>query len=227
MKNQTVINATIQEQVYRILREEIVDRKYQEGDQLKEAEIAQRFNISRSPVREALYRLAGDGILTIIPNRGIFVKEFTDKYIMDALDMRYMLEERGLSRAGQNMTEAVRGQLLEMRGQMQALVDQNDTTLEKHSALDGEFHDYIMERNDNTFVREVAEKIAVLNSMFIFISLEDPARAIESQMQHIAIIDNLLAGDTEQAIAVYQEHIRGTKKRVVEEFELRRNARRQ
>ena len=50
MKNQTVINATIQEQVYRILREEIVDRKYQEGDQLKEAEIAQRFNISRSPV---------------------------------------------------------------------------------------------------------------------------------------------------------------------------------
>ena len=227
MKNQTVINATIQEQVYRILREEIVDRTYQEGDQLKEAEIAQRFNISRSPVREALYRLAGDGILTIIPNRGIFVKEFTDKYIMDALDMRYMLEERGLSRAGQNMTEAVRGQLLAMRGQMQVLVDQNDTTLETHSALDGEFHDYIMERNDNTFVREVAEKIAVLNSMFIFISLEDPVRAIESQMQHIAIIDNLLVGDTEQAIAVYQEHIRGTKKRVAEEFELRRNAHRQ
>ncbi len=67
MDNPVVINATIQEQVYQIIRREVVNRVYHEGEQLKEADLAQRFNVSRSPVREALHRLAGDGILTIVP----------------------------------------------------------------------------------------------------------------------------------------------------------------
>lgn len=223
MADPVIINSTIQEQVYQIIRHEVVNRVFHEGEQLKEADLAQRFNVSRSPVREALHRLAGDGILTIIPNRGIFVKEFTEKYIIDVLDLRYMLEQRGIGCSPEKLTTGSRDELMRMRCEMQTLIDNNDSSLDTHSTLDAVFHNLIMELNDNTFVSEVAEKISALNSMFRYLSLQSPERAIESQREHIAMIDSMLSGDTQGATDIYSDHITGTKKRVVSEFARKRH----
>lgn len=218
LDNTAIINSTIQEQVYQILRKEVINRVFHEGEQLKEAELAQRFNVSRSPVREALHRLSGDGILTIIPNRGIFVKEFTEKYIIDVLDLRTMLEQRALSRSKEVLTPELEAIFLDMREKMVQIIADNNTDLNTHSTLDTEFHNVIMEMNDNTFVSEVAEKISALNSMFRYLSLRSPERALESQREHIVMIDSLVSGDSDKAIEVYLKHIAGTKKRVVKEF---------
>lgn len=217
-----VINSTIQEQVYQILKHEVINRVFQGGEQLKEAELAKRFNVSRSPVREALHRLAGDGILTIIPNRGIFVKEFTEKYIIDVLDLRYILEQRGIQCSKEKLTHAAHDELLGMRAQMQELIVTGNSSVDVHSALDTAFHDLIMKLNDNTFIAEVAEKISALNSMFRDLSLRSPERAIESQREHIAMIDTMLSGDIDETIRIYRDHIEGTKRRVVSEFERKR-----
>mgnify|MGYP004539791369 FL=1 len=221
MDSPIVVNSTIQEQVYQIIRHEVVNRVFHEGEQLKEAELAQRFNVSRSPVREALHRLAGDGMLTIIPNRGIFVKVFDEKYIIDVLDLRYLLEQRAIQNSSVKLTPALRSELLHMRGEMTALIQQNDTELDKHAALDTAFHNLIMDINDNTFISEVAAKISALNSMFRYISLQDADRALESQREHIEIIDTMLEGDIARAVAVYKNHIEGTKRRVTKEFSRR------
>ena len=217
-----VINSTIQEQVYQILKHEVINRVFQGGEQLKEAELAKRINVSRSPVREALHRLAGDGILTIIPNRGIFVKEFTEKYIIDVLDLRYILEQRGIQCSKEKLTQAAHDELLGMRAQMQELIVTGNSSVDVHSALDTAFHDLIMKLNDNTFIAEVAEKISALNSMFRDLSLRSPERAIESQREHIAMIDTMLSGDIDETIKIYRDHIEGTKRRVVSEFERKR-----
>ena len=217
-----VINSTIQEQVYQILKHEVINRVFQGGEQLKEAELAKRSNVSRSPVREALHRLAGDGILTIIPNRGIFVKEFTEKYIIDVLDLRYILEQRGIQCSKEKLTQAAHDELLGMRAQMQELIVTGNSSVDVHSALDTAFHDLIMKLNDNTFIAEVAEKISALNSMFRDLSLRSPERAIESQREHIAMIDTMLSGDIDETIKIYRDHIEGTKRRVVSEFERKR-----
>jgi len=216
-----VINSTIQEQVYQVIRHEVVNRVYHEGEQLKEAELAQRFNVSRSPVREALHRLAGDGLLTIIPNRGIFVKEMDEKYIIDVLDLRSLLERRAIERSPERMTEAVKQNLLRMKEQMSRVLEAEDTDLNRNAELDTAFHNLIMDLNDNTFISEVAAKISALNSMFRNISLRKDERAMESQREHIEIIDAMLAGDVDKAVASYRSHIKGTKNRVMDEFHRR------
>lgn len=223
MDNPVVINATIQEQVYQIIRREVVNRVYHEGEQLKEADLAQRFNVSRSPVREALHRLAGDGILTIVPNRGIFVKEFDEKYIIDVLDLRSLLEQRGISKSPEKLTPAIRAELKRMRGEMEEILRTNNAGLDRHSALDTEFHDLIMNLNDNTFISEVSAKVSALNSMFRYVSLQSDDRAMESQREHLEIIDALMAGNVEAAEQAYTKHIEGTKKRVVDAFVRRRH----
>jgi len=220
--NSIVINATIQEQVYQIIRREVINRVYHEGEQLKEADLAQRFNVSRSPVREALHRLAGDGILTIIPNRGIFVKEFDEKYIIDVLDLRSLLEQRGISRSPEKLTPAIRAELQRMRGEMEEVLRTGDAGLDRHSALDTALHDLIMKLNDNTFISEISAKISALNSMFRYVSLSSDDRAMESQREHLEIIDALMAGDVEAAEQAYNRHIEGTKRRVVDTFVRRR-----
>ena len=221
MDTPIVINSTIQEQVYQVIRHEVVNRVFHEGEQLKEADLAQRFNVSRSPVREALHRLAGDGLLTIIPNRGIFVKEMDEKYIIDVLDLRSLLERRAIENSPQRMNEAVKARLMDMRGQMARLLETSDTDLNRNAELDTAFHNLIMELNDNTFISEVAAKISALNSMFRNISLRKDERAMESQREHIEIIDAMMSGDTDGAIKCYKSHISGTKNRVMDEFHRR------
>ena len=61
--------ATIKEQVYQILRRELVRQRYEPGEWLQENEIAERLNVSRSPVREALRMLTGEGLLVEIPKK--------------------------------------------------------------------------------------------------------------------------------------------------------------
>ena len=73
--------ATIKEQVYQILRQELVRQRYKPGEWLQENEIAERLNVSRSPVREALRMLTGDGLLVEIPKKGVYVRKLTEDKI--------------------------------------------------------------------------------------------------------------------------------------------------
>ncbi|MGE4354032.1 MAG: GntR family transcriptional regulator [Oscillospiraceae bacterium] len=221
INNPEIINSTIQEQVYQIIRRDVINRVFREGEQLKEAELAKRFNVSRSPVREALHRLAGDGILTIIPNRGIFVRELTEKYVVDALDLRCMLEERGLSRANEMMTPDTRAVLIRMRDEMEKLIKVKEADLTKYAALDTAFHNLIIGLNNNIFVGEIAEKTSALNAMLNELFFQSPERAMRSQRENMNIIDSMLAGDTKKAIDAYKAHISGTAKCVVGSFNRR------
>ena len=65
---------TIKDQIYDILRQQIMDGTLRPGDKIVEQSIADQLNVSRSPAREAIKQLVGDGFLTYIPNRGAFVK---------------------------------------------------------------------------------------------------------------------------------------------------------
>lgn len=222
-EKQPVVKLTIQEQIYKIIKKEVMNGAFAEGEQLKEDELAQRFNVSRSPVRETLRQLVGDGILIIIPNRGIFVREFSAKYILDVLDLRIILEKRGIEHSVEMLTPEIRQSLLSMRREMNYIISNKQYSLDKHDALDTAFHGVIMNFNNNEFINEVAEKISALNSIFRNVSLQSPERAYESQVEHIQLIDCLLEGNVEQAARINDDHISRTKERVISEFQKRKH----
>ena len=97
---------TIRDQVYQILRDEICAGKYAPGSWLQETELTEYLGVSRSPVREALRRLVADGLLMEIPNKGVFVKEFTARDIDEIFDMRVMLESYAIRNSRSRMTSA-------------------------------------------------------------------------------------------------------------------------
>ena len=92
MRNNAIYTGTIKDRVYDVLRQEIMDGKLRPGDKIVEQNIADRLNVSRSPVREAVKQLIGDGLLLCIPNKGAFVKPLSFKEVQDSNEVRILLE---------------------------------------------------------------------------------------------------------------------------------------
>lgn len=205
------LSRTVQGQIYAALREDILRGVHPPGKQLNESELARAYNISRSPLREALSRLAGEGLLVSVPNRGIFVRRFTEKYINDVLNMRDILERRGV-RSFRN-TEAERAQLLAMRAEAESILSAQPFDIERHNEFDGRMHHMVMGFNDNEYIDELSHQIYTLSTLFS-IQLKTLEGGIESEMQHIELIDALLAGELVAAEKLLQKHIRRTKKLV-------------
>ena len=117
-----VIMRTVQGGIYAALRDDILRGVHPPGAAINEAQLSRQYGVSRSPLREALSRLVGEGLLVCEPNRGIFVRRFTEKYINDVLNMRDILERRGIrSYLG---TEAQREQLAAMRAEAEDILAQ-------------------------------------------------------------------------------------------------------
>ena len=206
-----MINRTVQEQLYTALRDDILRGVHPPGAQLNESELSRLYKVSRSPLREALSKLAGEGLLESRPNKGIFVRKFTEKYINDVLNMRDILERRGV-RNFRN-TEAEREMLIAMRAEAESILASQPFDVERHNEFDERMHYMVMGFNDNEYIDQLSRQIYTLSTLFS-IQLKTPEGGIESEMQHIELIDTLLRGELATAEKQLQKHIRRTKKLV-------------
>jgi len=205
------LRRTVQQQLYAALRDDILRGVHPPGAQLNESLLANEYSVSRSPLREALSQLAGEGLLENVPNKGFFVRKFTEKYINDVLNMRDILERRGV-RSFRN-TEEERLLLRSMRAEAESILSTQPFDIERHNEFDERMHNMVMGFNDNEYIDQLSRQIYTLSTLFS-IQLKTPEGGIESEMQHIELIDTLLKGELVTAEKLLQKHIRRTKKLV-------------
>lgn len=197
---------TIREQVYRILRDEICRGEYTPGTRLQEVELAEALHVSRSPVREALRQLVSDGLLIEVPNKGVYVKEFTVKDIEEIFDLRVMLESYGIFHSAGNMTSARRERLLEILADLESSFANGD--LETYTAVDEKLHGQIVRLANNSLVNDVYERVRSMNQQFRVLSLMSEKRFTESLEEHRSIIHSLAIGDLSTADSVNRHHLK-------------------
>lgn len=99
-------SVTSVEQATNLIRQAIVQGRYGPGERIKISETAERFGLSAMPVREALRKLEGEGIVSITPNRGATVRPFDEKFIEDIYEVRTTLEIMILRRCIEALTMA-------------------------------------------------------------------------------------------------------------------------
>ncbi len=208
----TGINLTIRDQVYKILRSAIVTGEFQWGEQLKESQLAERLNVSRSPIREALRQLSGDGLVVNIPHKGMFVRQITKREIEDVIDLRMMLEGRGVALSIQNMTPQRRQKLFDIRAQLTSSFNHKD--LEAYSDADYQLHKEVTALCNNSLIDEMNERIYLITQLLRVSALKDSARFEKSYLEHVQFIDYILAGDLENASKVGRFHLEETKKQL-------------
>ena len=196
---------TIREQVYRILRDDICQGVYAPGTRLQEVELAENLNVSRSPVREALRQLAADGLLLEIPNKGVYIKEFTVKDIEEIYDLRVMLESYGILHSDGHITSMRRERLLGLLTEMENYLEKGD--LRSYTSVDERLHNHIVHLGDNSLINDTYDRVRSMNQQFRILSLMDKQRFRESLDEHREIVHALVTGDLKHADDVNRHHL--------------------
>ncbi|NLZ56489.1 MAG: GntR family transcriptional regulator [Clostridiaceae bacterium] len=175
--------------------------------------MAERFGVSRSPIREALRRLCGDGLAELRPNCGISVREFSMDYVRDLLQMRRMQESYGMEQfLASGMKKEDCQELKRFRRLIQkAIQDSDNMSLRAHMDLDAELHLFFNSLNHNQVMDEMWDRMLQVNVMVQGLSLKDKGRALQSQKEHLVVVECLLAGDVAQAVRMNAQHLEHTR----------------
>ena len=209
--------STIREQVYQILRDEICSGEFAPGTRLQEIELAEHLNVSRSPIREALRQLTADGLLIDIPNKGVYVKEFTVKDIKEIFDLRVMLESYSIYHSVGHITSARLERLLKILDELEKSFASDD--LKTYTSTDEKLHVEIVHLADNSLINEIYERVRSMNQQFRILSLMDHKRFKESLDEHRTIIESLTSGDIETANKVNRYHLELARDAIIERLE--------
>lgn len=196
---------TIRDQVYQILRDDICAGKYASGFWLQEGELTESLGVSRSPVREALRHLVADGLLIEIPNKGVFVKEFTARDIDEIFDMRVMLESYAIRKSRSRMTSARLQKLFDILEEMERTFASGK--LEDYTQVDEYLHKWIVELSENSLVISTYDRVRSMNQQFRVLSLTSPRRFDESLDEHRQIVQYLALGNVEAACETNNRHL--------------------
>lgn len=207
---------TIRGQVYQILRNDICGGKYGPGFWLQEKELAEALGVSRSPVREALRQLVSDGLVIEVPNKGVFVKEFTVRDIDEIFDMRIMLETYGIQKSRKNLTNVRRQKLFELLDMLERSCARGD--MEKYVQADEELHIRIVELGGNSLVESTYDRVRSMNQQFRVLSLTSHQRFDESMVEHRKLIHALAVGDVVTAEEVLRVHLELARRTIKEQL---------
>ncbi|MDE2372777.1 MAG: GntR family transcriptional regulator [Hyphomicrobiales bacterium] len=164
---------TLTDQAYRLIEEQIVTLRLKPGDVLSEQMLSATFKIGRTPIREALHRLAHEGLVTILPRKGILVTDLNPRHQLLVLEVRRELE-RLLSRAGaERATVEQREQLQEIaRGMDRAAKGNDDIAFMR---LDREFNRVMVDSAHNGYAARSMKLIQGLSRRFWYMHYREAA----------------------------------------------------
>ncbi|WP_343084949.1 GntR family transcriptional regulator [Blautia producta] len=207
-----VVN-TIRKQVYQILKEEICNGDFKPGQWLQESELAERFSVSRSPVREALHQLAFDGLVVEVSNKGVFVKEFTPKDIEEIFDLRVMLENYAIGQLQNHLDEKGKEKLLHLLSCLEKEYTNNH--IKEYISIDTDLHESFVTLSGNTLLEMVYERIHILAQQFRIYSLSAQDRYQQSMLEHQIIVNSIIEGNTARAQETNRHHLQLAKEQIL------------
>jgi DNA-binding GntR family transcriptional regulator len=164
---------TLTEQAYRRIEEQIVTLRLRPGDVLSEQMLSATFAIGRTPIREALQRLAREGLITILPRKGILVSDINPRKQLLVLEVRREIE-RLLSRAGaERATKEQRAQLQKIAQGMDRAAKTNDDL--EFMRLDRELNRLMIEAAHNDFAARSMKLLQGLSRRFWYMHYREAA----------------------------------------------------
>ena len=194
--------------VFQRIREDILNGKYQEHDELREAALGKELGVSRTPVREALRQLELEGLVTIIPNRGAYVTGISQKDIWGIYRLRSLLEGLCARWAVEHITEGQLDELVEviLLSEFQ-LKKGSGFSAEQVTSLDGRFHAVLYEASGSRILSHVLTDFHNYVQAARKSSVISEERARKSIREHKQILRAIRDRDAEMAEQLANEHI--------------------
>jgi DNA-binding GntR family transcriptional regulator len=173
------------------------------GQRLREAELAETLNVSRTPVREALRRIASDGLVQVVAGRGLIVAEFHQRQVRELYALRALLEGGAAMLAAQLASSSDLAMMKELLDASEAVTDSPAQT----ATLNARFHRVIHEAARNRYLEQALAQMSDSLALLPGTTFSEPGRAEVALREHRAILNALVRRDPERAERVAREHI--------------------
>lgn len=194
----------VTDRVAAALRDAIVTGRFKPGERLVETALARQLTVSRSPIREALRRLALEGLVVGQPHRGFRVVSMTEEDIRELYLLRTTLEGLAARLAVGRMGEHDIRQLRAIVAGMQSAAGGRQT--QRLSALDIQFHELVVRASGHSRLIQILERLRlqIRESIAINVLYDDPQ---EVASQHEALLALIESADPDALAAALEEHI--------------------
>jgi DNA-binding GntR family transcriptional regulator len=205
-------NLTLWERVHHYLRQEILANRLPPGTELGEVALAESLGVSRGPVREALGRLATEGLVTVRPRRGAVVSSLSKQEFLEAYQVREALEMLAIRLAVPRMTPQLLERAERLVAEMQACAARDD--VDGFFEANAAFHETLVDASGNSRLKETYRQLVEQMGRYRRRSLALRGSLRRSIAEHRTILRAVKSGDAERAAHLLSEHIRVPQRRL-------------
>jgi len=207
----TTAPASVSERIYLALRQEIMRCEIAPGATLDAASIARQYDVSKTPVRDAMQKLAADGLVTILPRSGYRVAPITFQAVHEILDLRAAIGPHAARQAARYATAADIAVLRQIVSEYAAPLDVG--TMQQVARR---FHIAIARCSRNKRIVALSESLFDELERLLRFAIDFSVKTGEHSEEHTALVDAIEAGDGERAAAIETAHIKSSREFLIE-----------
>ncbi|MCQ6273667.1 GntR family transcriptional regulator [Bacillus sp. V3B] len=205
---------SIRERAYLHLKDLILEGELKAGDRLVERELAEKLNISRTPIREALFRLESLGFVKTVPRKGVIVADITEKEIIEVFTILSSLEVLAAKLAVQKLDDETKSKFeASIKKVEDCLQDPNYTD---YSSLHGEMNYLLYSSAKNAKLYEMLSGLSDYIRAFAQTGFKNEGRPVQSMKEHVEMMKSIINQEIEMAEYLTKIHIENAKKAYIE-----------
>jgi DNA-binding GntR family transcriptional regulator len=203
---------SLRDRAYQEIKRRINKMEFRPGAYLNEAQISRTLRIGRTPVHQALDRLMLEGLVQVIPRKGVMVESISLDQVLQIIDVRLVNEPFCVGLAAERATPAEVSQLRTLLDSAGPLIRARDR--EQLMDLDRQFHWRISLAARNAVLADTISRLHDRSLRFWFISLGDDLQLRRVDEEHHAILDCVVRRDAAGAADAMRHHIESSRKHI-------------
>ena len=198
-----MVKQSLKSRVYDGIKEKIINCEYAPGLYLNEEILCETFNVSRTPIRDALGRLEQEGLVTIKPKKGVVISSLSIHEVNNIFEMRLLLEPYSIRHYGYTLDEGALYQYYQTFS--------SDLTSSKDGqffTIDDQFHNFMNSGATNRYIQNNFRTLNTQNQRIrILTGQRTEKRLNETQAEHLTILQHCLRRDWEGAAQAMYDHL--------------------
>ena len=199
------VRGLLADRAYRALRDRLVTLRIPPGSPIDEDAVGRELKMGRTPVREAIKRLALENLVTVFPRRGTFASEINITDLAHISDVRVQLEGHAAYRAAERITDSQRAALAGLLAELD--IRRGDEDLEALMELDTTVHRFIYHCAGNPFLEETLGRYLNLSLRIWYLVIDRLPHLFARVHEHEEVLRAIEAGQAERAREILTQHI--------------------
>lgn len=213
MQNKNKNRIPLREQAYQEIKQRILTCEFSPGEFLNESYLQDELSLGRSPINQALHRLAVEGLVMIYPRKGVMVSQLSLNEVIEMIEVRLVNEcmsvKLATERAQLSEIEAMR----EILAETPLAIENRDLT--KLMKIDLRFHTAISAASRNKVLSEILISLHERQARFWFLSLSAKPQMTRAYEEHLEIVEAIASRDIQRAEEAMTKHIETFRKNIV------------